>query len=173
MLEKAQIERSLRPSQSSLKGSLPKAANDACRTERGFLTAHLITGNFTCMAFTFEPAPEPKPQKRLALTFTDARARMVENLRAELARFNREGRNTRHIKRLSPSSFSSSTTERRKQFRPSLHAGLTNPLKPKRNACLPPSSTARRIASFTRPKKSAASALPPHARLKKSAPNFP
>jgi hypothetical protein len=37
MREKAQIERSLRPPQSSLKGSLPKAAKDACRADRGFL----------------------------------------------------------------------------------------------------------------------------------------
>ena len=37
------------------------------------------------------------------MSFEIARERMVANLRAELARFNQQGRDTRHIKRLSPS----------------------------------------------------------------------
>jgi hypothetical protein len=37
------------------------------------------------------------------MSFEAARNRMVTNLRAELARFNEQRRDTRHIKRLSPS----------------------------------------------------------------------
>src|ERR1700730_19216940 len=56
------------------------------------------------MAFTLEPVSIPWARsKRQRITFEIARARMVANLRAELARFIEQGRNTRRIIRLSPS----------------------------------------------------------------------
>jgi hypothetical protein len=53
------------------------------------------------MAFTFAPVPPRK--QRQPVSFETARARMVANLGAELDRFIEQGRNTRHIKRFSPS----------------------------------------------------------------------
>jgi hypothetical protein len=52
------------------------------------------------MAFTFEPV-SIRRQARPRTTFEIARERMVATLRAELDRFIRERRNTRHIKKLS------------------------------------------------------------------------
>src|SRR5271166_3543185 len=56
------------------------------------------------MTYTIEPVSIPwRKKQRQRMSFEIARERMVATLRAELGRFNREGRNTRHIKRLSPS----------------------------------------------------------------------
>jgi hypothetical protein len=55
------------------------------------------------MAFTLEPVSRPPWRKaRQRISFEIARERMVANLRAEFARFNQQGRDTRHIKKLSP-----------------------------------------------------------------------
>jgi hypothetical protein len=54
------------------------------------------------MPFVWKGGEAPR-KERQRISFEIARDRMVANLRAELARFNQQGRDTRHIIRLSPS----------------------------------------------------------------------
>jgi len=86
-----------------VKGLIAKAANDACRTERGFLTARPVTGHFTAWPSAWNQCPSLGGKRGGDCLSRSHGSAWVANLRAELVRFNRERRNTRHIRRLSPS----------------------------------------------------------------------
>src|SRR6266404_7309912 len=82
---------------------------------------------------------EPPRKARQRISFEIARERMVANLRAELGRFNQQGRDTRHIIRLSPSEtvfiFYYGTRE---VIQAKVTAAPTKPLNAEPNPCLQP-----------------------------------